>query len=87
MDFFKNKNQVCILILLLLTSFIIHCVPYVLLDISKYNFYDPDTWYYVGKIDQLKHGGPVEYNAISVLGSIIVKDTDFPRDIFNVVGG
>jgi len=91
---FKNKNHIYILILLLSASFIFHCVPYLVLDTSKYNFYDTDTWSNVRKIEQLNHGATPQYDTarglpvygIQVIGSWMAGENDTPLEIFNKVG-
>jgi asparagine N-glycosylation enzyme membrane subunit Stt3 len=96
-----NANATIILIFIVVISFLYHCSLYFLLDTSRYNFYDTDTWYSVHEIERLTNGENIDFDPlmnypegrvidwgmfVPSFYSLFASSQDTLLDIFNKLG-
>jgi asparagine N-glycosylation enzyme membrane subunit Stt3 len=96
-----NRRYIIALFLIAAFSFLFHSSIYFILDTSRYNFYDTDTWYTVHEIDRLTHGENIDFDPlmnypdgraidwgsfVPCFYSLFATQNDTPLDIFNKIG-
>lgn len=96
-----NKKLLVIIISLISISFLIHSLPFFIMDKSSYNFYDTDSWYTIRQIELIKQNQPLNFDLLAeypqgksidwgifeaYLGYSLSYFSNNPIDIFNTSG-